>query len=349
MKIAATGITSGVGRRLAEIAIERGDQIRGLARNPQREDALALAELGVDIVRGDLMNRAALAELCDGADIVIHMAAHVGDWGAEEQFQRINVDGTRNVLQAAAKSSARRFVQLSSTAVYGRPESGRVTERWPTRKHGPPYDQTKTAAERLAFAEGKELGLEVSAVRPPLIYGPYDRNFIPRSLRMLEKGLMILVDGGHAPLNVVWVDHVVDVLLLAAEKDAAVGQAFNVMDTVDKLPPSLRQVGETIARAAGFPPPTREVPARVAKAIAGVAEAAFRLVRSETPPPATPWVVRLMTLNVIYDASKAVKKARLGAADGSTRRHRSVRQAPRQSDVINQLGRPRSLGTAPAG
>ena len=278
-----------------------------MAHSPDRADAKQLATLGVVLIPGDLENDTALGELCDGSDAVIHMAAQVGDWGPREQFERINVGGTRMALEAAAKAGAKRFVQLSSTAVYGRPERGRVTEKWPTRMCGGAYDDTKTAAERLAFEQGAALGLEVSAVRPPIIYGPYDRNFIPRSLELLRNKMMFLIDGGHAPLNVVWVDHVVDVLLMAAHKDEAIGQAFNVMDTVAERPPSVRQVGETIARAAGYPVPTRSVPYRLMHSAAWLAEKAWQLSNAKTPPPATPFVVRLMTLDVIYDSTKAVE------------------------------------------
>ena len=306
MRIALTGITSGVGRRFAEMAVEQGHQLRGLVRQPERADARALAKLGVELVPGELLDHAALGELCDSADAVIHMAAHVGDWGERAQFERINVDGTRLCVEAAARAKARRFVQLSSVAVYGRPPKGRITERWPTRLCGEAYDDTKTLSERLAFDRGKALGLEVSAVRPPVIYGPYDRNFMPRSLELLEQRMMFLIDGGRAPLNLVWVDHVVDVLLLAASKDAAVGEAFNVTDTIDQRPPSVREVGETIARATGLPAPRISVPYPVAYGIAHVTQAAFKLLGSSKPPPATPFVVKLTTLDVIYDASKAV-------------------------------------------
>ncbi len=306
MRIALTGVTSGVGRRFAELAIERGHQLRGLVRQPERADAVELTELGVELVPGDVLDRAALGELCDGADVLIHMAAHVGDWGERAQFERINVDGTRLSLEAAARAKIRRFVQLSSVAVYGRPERGRVTERWPTKLCGEPYDDTKTLSERLAFERGKTLGLEVSAIRPPVIYGPYDRNFIPRSLELLQQRMMFLINGGRAPLNLVWVDHVVDVLLLAASKDAAVGEAFNVMDTIDRRPPSVREVAETVARATGLPAPRISVPYPIAYGIAHVAQAAFKLLGSSKPPPATPFVVKLTTLDVIYDSSKAV-------------------------------------------
>ena len=309
MRLAVTGITSGVGMRLAEMALERGHTVAGLVRDPTRADARRLAERGVRLVHGDLDASAALAELCRDADAVLHLAAHVGDQGTPEQFEHVNVTGTRNVVEAAAAGrgdAPRRFVQLSSTAVYGRPDEGQVTEDWPTRKIGLPYEDTKTDAERLAFERGAALGLTVAAVRPPIIYGPYDRNFMPRAIQAIRGRRFLLVDGGRAPLNVVWVDHVADLLLLAAEHPAAAGQAFNVMDEVDSLPPSVREVGEIIARACGLPLPRLSLPMPAARALAQVVERVWEVAKLPGTPPLTPFVVTILTRHVVYDASKAV-------------------------------------------
>src|SRR5262249_22310328 len=143
---------------------------------------------------------------------------------------------------------------------------------------GTPYEDTKGEAERTAFALGAQLGLEVTAVRPPIIYGPYDRNFMPRAMGALRKRIFLLVDGGRAPLNVAWVDHVVDVLLLAAARPEAVGEAFNVMDEVDMFPPSVREVAEIIAREAGLPRPFLAIPQPAARAVARVVEGAWDML-----------------------------------------------------------------------
>lgn len=328
-RVAVTGVTSGVGVRFAEIARERGLVVRGLVRDPARTDAQRLAAQGVELVRGDLDDEAALAELGRGADAFFHLAAHVGDRGAPEQFVRVNVGGTRRAVTAAHAASVRRFVHLSSTAVYGRPDHGRVDETWPTKGTGTPYDDTKVDAERTAFAVGRSLGIEITAVRPPVIYGPYDRNFMPRTADALRAGRFLLIGGGVAPLNLVWVDHVVEVALLAAENDRVQGQAFNVMDEVDQRPPSVREVGTVIADAIGAPRPVRTVPFAAAMAIGHGLAAYFAARRPEELPPLSPFVVRVLTRDVIYDASKAARmlgwKPQVSSLAGVAREARAFR------------------------
>jgi 2-alkyl-3-oxoalkanoate reductase len=344
MRLAITGITSGVGMRLAEVALARGHAVAGLVRDPARADARRIGASGARLVHGDLDAQGALGELCRDADALLHLAAHVGDQGTLEQFERVNVEGTRNVVEAAAAGAVRRFVHLSSVAVYGRPAQGRITEEWPTKKIGLPYEDTKTEAERVAFRRGAVLGLEVAAVRPPIIYGPYDRNFMPRAFQAIRGRRFLLIDGGAAPLNVAWVDHVVDVLLLAAEHPAATGQAFNVMDEVDTRPPSVREVGEIIAREAGLPRPFLSLPQPVARALARVVERGWEMAGAAGPAPLTPFVVTILTRDVVYDASKAVAllgwSPKIRAAEGLARAARAFSQTLRDGAASAPERRP---------
>lgn len=307
MRVGMTGITSGLGVRLAEMLREAGHEVTGLVREPDRGDAMRLAAMGVTLVKGGLEDAEALGRAAKGAEAFLHLAAHVGDVGAVEEFVRVNVGGTANTVRAAARAGVRRFVQLSSTAVYGRPDTGRVVESWPTKHSGMSYEDTKTDAERTAFRLGKELGMEVVAIRPPVIYGPHDRNFMPRAVAALRKRQFVLVDGGKAPLNMVWVDHASEVTMLAATTPGVDGEAFNVMDDVTETPPTVRTVAETIADAVGAPRPAISMPFGVAFALSHVVEAGFKLAKAKKVPPFTPFVVKILTRDVIYDASKAVR------------------------------------------
>jgi len=299
-RIAITGGTGGVGWAVCRAARGAGLEVRALVRDPSR--ARALEGLGVELVRGDLDDTAALEATAAGAEAFIHGAAHVGDVGTPEAFERVNVGGTRRALEAAARAGARRFVHVSSTAVYGRPRHGIIAETHPLRPFGTPYEDTKLAAEQLAFARGGELGLEVCAVRPCIVFGPEDRVFLPRAVHTLRARRALLIDGGRTPLNVVSSEDVADVILRCAAQPAAVGEAFNV---ASDPPPTVRRLLETIADAAHAPRPRLSLPYSAAMPLARLVFAAWKLLRRPGVPPISPFVVTLLTRDVVYDASKA--------------------------------------------
>ena len=281
-------------------ALRRGVRVRALVRNPAGAEALARA--GVELVRGDLDDARALSGVAAGADVFIHSAAHVGDWGDRSEFERVNVGGTQNAILAAGRAKVKRFVHVSSVAVYGRPRSGTIDESFVIRPVGTPYEDTKIAAEQLAFARGPELGVEVTAVRPPVIVGAHDRVFMPRVVRQLRNHTALLVDGGAGLFNMVDVADVVDVIFRCAESPRAPSEVFNVAASP---PPRIRELFETIADASGSPRPRISVPRAAAMAVARVLEQAWRLARSKRPPPITPLVVTMTSLHVVYDATKA--------------------------------------------
>jgi nucleoside-diphosphate-sugar epimerase len=301
VKIAITGATGGVGRHTVKSALGRGDSVRALVRDPSRADDLA--RQGVELVRGDLFDAVALQSLTDGVDAVIHRAGHVGDQGGDlATFERVNVGGTKNVLEAAARKGVKRFVHVSSVAYYGRPQQGIIDERFEPLPNDAPYEASKLAAERIVFGRGRELGIGVAAVRPPVIYGPYDRQFLPRLVDRLRHGRLLYVDGGQAPFNIVSSADVADVLLRCTNHPAAAGEAFNVAASP---PPTFKAMVETIAHAAGLKKPRLSLRKKPALGLARLIEGAWKLARAKGPAPLTRFVVEVISLHIVYDAAKA--------------------------------------------
>ena len=115
--ILVTGATGLVGSHVAEQAIKKGLKVRALVRAGSKSELLK--QWGVELIEGDLDQPDSLKQACDGATLVIHCAAKVGDWGKTEDYRRINVDGTRALLDAAlASGSLKRWIQISSLGVY---------------------------------------------------------------------------------------------------------------------------------------------------------------------------------------------------------------------------------------
>jgi nucleoside-diphosphate-sugar epimerase len=173
MRYAITGATGFVGGALARLLRDEGHEVRALVRDPAR--AGSLTALGVDLVPGDLDDAAALDTLCTGVDGLFHVAG----WyklGERDPFvgERVNVDGTRNVLAAAQRSGVPKVVYTSTLAVNS-DTHGQVYDE--TYRHTGPftshYDLTKARAHQVAEQFAAE-GLPVVIVQPGVVYGPGD-------------------------------------------------------------------------------------------------------------------------------------------------------------------------------
>jgi len=194
--VLVTGATGFVGRNLCPYLVERGHRVRALVR--RTSDHGFLDGLGVEKAWGDLRDSGAVAAAVEGCRAVIHAGAVFRFWGRREEFWATNVEGTRNVLEAARRAGVGRFVHISTIAVIGKPPAeGLITEETPCRPQDA-YQESKLEAERLVLASGQEWGLPVIVLRPGAIYGPwsryaFNRLFVEDPLR----GLAFRVHGGR--------------------------------------------------------------------------------------------------------------------------------------------------------
>lgn len=212
-----TGASGFIGGKLVERLRTMGRPVRALARRPLPE----LEKLGAEIVRGDLHDAAALARGCAGAGTVFHVAGRVGVWGPADDFFRVNVEGTRSVLEAARGAGVPRFVYTSSpSVVYNGGDLAGVDESAPLCEAAPcAYPTSKAAAEKIVTAANAP-DFATVALRPHLVWGPGDRNVVPRVLALAAKGRLKVVGGGANRVDLSHIDNVVDAHLLA---EAALG------------------------------------------------------------------------------------------------------------------------------
>ena len=296
-----TGGTGFVGGHIAEAAESRGLKVRALAR--KSSDTELLRRLGAEIIVGDLEDASALASGVHGADWVINAAAKVGDWGAIEDFRRLNVAALKLLLDAAVKANVERFVHVSSLGVYeGRDHYG-TDETAPTAPHAlDGYTRSKIEAEELAIDYFKKQGLPITIVRPGFIYGPRDRTVLPKLTSAIKKGAFAYFGSGEQALNCIYVKNLVHAVFLAAESPAAPGEIFNITDG-ERV--SKRRFVSRVAQGIGLKPPQRRIPLWLARFLAEVLERRAIRKGATEPPLVNKARYKFLGLNLDYSIEKA--------------------------------------------
>jgi len=303
-----TGGSGLLGSHIAEQLRLRGRPVRAVVR--RGSDACFLDSIGCELVYGDVTDRDSLKAACDGVATVYHAAARVGDWGPWSDFVRVTIDGTANLIDAAAAAGVARFLHISSISVYGYiDDPGRVVDetaplgyrlhRWSY------YSRAKVQAERLVWEAHHSGRLRVTVIRPSWLYGPRDRATLGRLVDSIRKGKAKLIGDGENRLNVVHAGNVAEAAIAAADRDVAVGQAYNCSN--DGVL-TQKQYFNTVARAIGAPPVTKSVPYAVAKTAAFVMECLWRLARAKKPPLVTRYSVWLIGRRSFFDTTKARKE-----------------------------------------
>ncbi len=281
-----TGASGFIGRHLvAQLA--RRERVRALVL-PDEQVELS----GVEIARGDVTRPDSLDAALRGVRTVYHLAAVVGDWGPEELFQRINVDGTRHLMTAAARAGVERVVVVSSLVVYGSQLLTEVCDEERPREHGcGPYSRSKAAQEQVALDHDRFGRVPVTVVRPGNVVGPGSKNWVDMPAALLRAGRGLLVDGGDGDAAFTWVDNLVDLILLAGRASAAAGRVYNANDGCRV---TWRRYFSDLAHLAGARPPRVSVPARTALAAAAAMETAWRAARRARRPLLTREAVTLL-------------------------------------------------------
>jgi nucleoside-diphosphate-sugar epimerase len=300
MHALVTGANGFVGSWVCRKLLERGDAVRGLVRATSN---LSLLE-GVPIERviGSLDDPDSLEAATRGVDVVFHVAAAVTDWGTLEWFRRVNVEGTRHLIEAAIQNGVKRFVYVSTVAVHSFIDAQDMTEESPQLPTPFPYSQTKREAEALVMGYHDAGKIEVSIVRPGDVFGPGDRVALLRLAPVLEAGLMPNVGRGDKLGAFAYVENLADGILLAGTVDKAAGEAYVITDGV-KL--TWRAYWERLTAALDLPRPRLSVPPALARALAAVFESAYRLFRIASRPPITRYLVDHMTNDVHFSIEKA--------------------------------------------
>jgi dihydroflavonol-4-reductase len=296
-----TGGTGFVGTHVVRALLARGRAVRCLARHGSRRDNLA--GLDIDIVEGDLTDPASLARATKGASTLYHVAADYRLWTRHRgDLHRSNVEGTENVLRAAADTGVAKVVYTSSVAALGLVDGGSADETTPVVRDRiiGNYKKSKYDAERVADAwAGK--GLPVVIVNPSTPIGERDIKPTPTGqmiVDFLNRKMPAYVDTG---LNLVDVRDVAAGHLLAAEK-GKVGERY----ILGHRNMTLKEILDALSTLTGIPSPTVKLPHWIPFAAAAI-DTAFARVSWRAPHVSID-SVRMSTHRMFFDASKAVRE-----------------------------------------
>lgn len=298
-----TGGSGFVGSRLIALLVSRGWQVKALARSPEAMEAVHRA--GAIPVQGDLTDASALRSGMAGCEAVLHVAAHFKLWGPRAVFDRVNVEGMRMLVDAAAATQGlRRVVAVSAAAVVmGDPEPmADVDERLPLQTRDfAPYSSSKAEGERLLLAaNNRRPGFETIAIRPPFIWGP-DMPTLDHMVETVRAGRFQWVGGGGQAMSTCHVDNLCQALLLAVDNGRG-GEAYFVSDGENG---TLKSVISALLATRGVVPKDRAVPFRLAWMMAGVMGAAWRLLGRSGEPPITRQMLRLIGKPFTINIAKA--------------------------------------------
>jgi nucleoside-diphosphate-sugar epimerase len=217
-----SGASGFIGSKLAKRLAAEDAQVSVLIRDSIK--AKSLRDNNIRVFYGDIVYSELLAPAMEGCQLVFHCAAAGG--GSLEESRATNVEGTRNILECAKQAGVKRIVHVSSIAVYGYNLPLVVDESQPYASKGNSYTLSKAEGEQLALRLGKEQGVEVVVVQPTYVYGPGSPIWTMRFFQKVKDEQIVLVDNGAGFCNPVYIDDLVDALLLSAEYDAAAGERF---------------------------------------------------------------------------------------------------------------------------
>lgn len=301
--VLVTGGGGFVGRRIVEMLLERGDTVRFVARGTY-PDVEALGAVGRQL---DLRDAKSLRDAVRGVDVVHHVAGKAGYWGSFEEFAAVNIDGTRNVIDACRAEGVGRLVYTSTPSVVGYAadaegiEEAPYPERWES-----PYGETKARAEKLVLAASSP-GLRTVAVRPHLVIGPRDNHLVPRVIGRARAGQLRIIGDGTNKVDLTYVDNAAGAHLDAADALRAAdapcaGKAYFISNGE---PVVLWEWINGVLAELGAPPVTKKVSLRTASALGGALELAHRWLPLAGEPRMTRFVALAMSRSHWYSMAPA--------------------------------------------
>lgn len=259
MEVLVTGATGFVGGALVDRLLKQRWQVTAFVRRGSK--IVSLKRKNVKLVFGDITDSTSVKKAVKGIDVVFNSAAALPHHKlADSSYWKVNVDGVKNVMEAAKTWGVKRVVHISTVGIFGATSRRGVGEK-ARPKLSDIYSITKLEGEKIAWKYVRE-GLPVVIIRPTIAYGPGDTRpgFLDLFV-LIKKGMFISIGKGNNFFHTIYLENLVDALMLAAVRKSAVGQDFIIGD---EPCPTMGQIVETIAKVQGKKLPGFYLPKRLA-------------------------------------------------------------------------------------
>lgn len=282
-KVLVTGGGGFLGGAIVKQLVDRGKDVRSFSRNFYPE----LAQLGVEQIQGDIVDKTAVEQACKGVELVFHIAAKPGVWGNYADYYPTNVMGTQHVIDACKKHGVLRLVFTSSpSVVFDGTDMEGVDESVPyPEKFHAHYPKTKAIAEQLVI-KAADKDLMTITLRPHLIWGPKDNHLVPRIIE--RAGRLIRVGSGKNLVDTIYIDNAAEAHVLAADRlKENPGLSGKVYFISQDDPVPLWDLVNDILKTAGHPPVKRAIPRKMAWLMGALFEVVFKMFRIRGEPQMT--------------------------------------------------------------
>ena len=295
-----------LGNAIVNRLLKRGDHVRSFSRGDYPE----LRASGVDVHRGDLVDQKAVMAAVKGCDTVFHVAAKPGIWGDYGEYHATNVIGTENIIAACRRTGVSKLIYTSSpSVVFGGESVEGVNESAPyPESHPTHYLKTKAKAEQSVLSAHTS-DLATLALRPHLIWGPGDPNFLPRLIERRKSGRLAKLGKQPHLVDCIYIDNAADAHILAADRlypNAPIsGKAYFISQGE---PIDIGELMDGILGAAGLDPIDRIVSEKLAYGAGWFLELIYGILNLKGEPPMTRFLAKQLSTAHWFDISAARKE-----------------------------------------
>jgi nucleoside-diphosphate-sugar epimerase len=300
LKTLVTGASGFIGKHLVKTLVDQGRNVRCLVR--KTSNTQYLDDLGVELYYGDLLDKDSLKDIAKDVSIVYHLAGEIYS-NLIRNFYRVNLDGTRNLVEVCLPEKIERFVFLSSIAAVGpnRKRGILLNEQSPC-KPLDPYGRSKLQAEQLLIQSLEKYAFPIVIIRAPTVYGPLGKSIILKKiLDRIHTGHLITLGNGNYLRSMCYIDNLIQGLIAGEKSNNSVGEVYFISD---ERAYTYNEIFQNIAKQ--FESTWKET--RLPSWLGEICGLAFKLISMTGLYPLPLYMAWHMVLDMACDIKKAKKR-----------------------------------------